>query len=88
MHVLQDVGMERDRHLVLGDEPAETQGDVRGYVVYDRNHRKLGIVSEVYCSSDDLKPRYLEIAPFKERDESTFLTRSTTRGGVRVARSS
>lgn len=47
--------------------------DLRGCEVYDRNHEKIGIISEIYCSSEDLMAKYVEIVPFVSEEEKNFI---------------
>lgn len=46
--------------------------DIRGCEVYDRQHRKIGIISEVYCTNDDLTAKYVEIIPFSPDVDKNF----------------
>lgn len=57
------------RHLFYGD----AQDDIRGQIVYDRDHRKIGAVSDVYCDAADMRPRYIEIEPFKNDENGPYL---------------
>ena len=47
--------------------------DVRGFFVRDRNHKKIGTISEIYCDRYDLQPRYLEITPLDENYDKIFI---------------
>lgn len=47
--------------------------DIRGFFVCDRNHKKIGMVSEIYCDRFDFSPRYIEITPLNEKVEKIFI---------------
>ena len=47
--------------------------DIRGFFVRDRNHHKIGTVSEIYCDRFDLQPRYIEITPLNEFSEKIYI---------------
>ena len=66
-------GLSEAMRHALYDGPTESSADMRGLVVFDRNHRKIGIVSEVYCSEEDLKARYIEITSFKGSSDATYM---------------
>lgn len=46
--------------------------DLRGYIVYDRNHKKIGTISEIYFDRIDLKPRYIEIIPLHQSGSKIY----------------
>lgn len=62
-----DGGMKKKKHLLRVDSQ-----DIRGYLVYDCNHEKIGMVSEIYCDRYDLQPRFIEITPLDDRCEQIF----------------
>lgn len=56
----------------LGLEDSD-EFDLRGKIVFDRNHQRIGIVSEVFYCAESLEAKYIEIAPFSENDFATYM---------------
>jgi hypothetical protein len=70
----------------LKREPAETNlrdllfnkthpvgADLRGYVICDQSHKKIGTIGEVYCDRLTLEPRYVEIIPLRGSPDKSVL---------------
>ena len=53
-------------------EVENERGDLRGAEVYDFEHSRVGIISEIYCCADDLTAKFLEIIPFDKKDDMTY----------------
>lgn len=47
--------------------------DLRGFLVYDKFHKKIGVVSEIYCDKFDLNPLYIEITPLSQKINESFV---------------
>lgn len=59
-------------HLRIANAKHDS-ADLRGFVVYDKQHKKIGTVGEVYCDHIDLQPRYIEIIPLDRYENRSFL---------------
>lgn len=65
---------EEDRHLfrlgelddykVAGDDP-----DVRGWTIFGKDHREIGVINELIVDPDREKVRYLDVVPSKNRPD-------------------
>lgn len=51
----------------------EDDGDLRGYEIYDRDDKQVGLISEIYCCKNDLTAKYAEIISFDRSKARTFL---------------
>lgn len=49
---------------LIGDQ--NQSFDLRGWEVYDRDHKRMGIISEIYCNRGDLTAKYVEIIPVEK----------------------
>lgn len=49
------------------------ESDLRGSMVYDCKHKKIGTISEIYYNKDDHHPEYVEITPLSKLESSGSL---------------
>lgn len=68
-----DTDESRKLYSALFGRSTSAGSDIRGFVVLDRNHRKVGTICEVYSDRDTLKPRYVEIVPFNCRIDRSIV---------------
>lgn len=66
MHSHQLNPIAENTYSNIYQEDRTDRGDFRGTEVYDVNHAKLGIISEVYCSNDTLMAKFVEIIPYED----------------------
>lgn len=71
-HQTRSKGAQNLKHLLF-DHSLPAGADLRGFVVYDRSHKRIGTIGEVYCDYMTLKPRYVEIIPLHSGTEKTVL---------------
>jgi len=57
----------RKLYNLLFDRSSHVGNNIRGFVVFDRNHKKVGTIGDIYCDQESLKPRYVEIIPTGQR---------------------
>lgn len=59
------------RHLLYMN--AGSGKDLRGFLVIDRYHKKIGTICEVFCDRVSSKPRYIEIIPLNEKIQYSLM---------------